>query len=195
LLVNKEPEHNLFVNKFNKEETLNLIKNGSSVISGQVFARDNQNDGALKGMAVLNINKKQFAKAGTSVILIPYTEFFKEWIKLNETSRKKGKAIPLPQEATECIKVAPVYDNQGHFEFVNLMPGDYLVYTEFGYVHTGKKTEVTGYTDTYINGMFHGSRANTETYGYSTNASASAKKIVTIKKDGDKEFVKLKKTL
>lgn len=195
LLIDREIDFTPFVNKFNKEETLKLIKNGSAVITGQVFARDNHNDGALKGIAVLNINKKQFAKTGTSVILIPYTDFFKEWLKLNEASRKMGKAIPLPKEATDCIKVAPVYDNEGHFEFLNLMPGDFLVYTEFGYVHTGVQTEVTGYTDTYINGMFQGSRANTKSYGYSTNASASVKKILTIKKEGDKVSVKLKKTL
>jgi len=195
ILVDKEVDYNPIVNKFNKVETLKLIKDGNSVISGQVFARDNQNDGALKGIAVLNINKKQFAKKGTSVILIPNTEYFKEWLKLNETLRKKGRAIPLPKEVTECIKVAPVYDNEGHFEFVNLMPGEYLVYTEFGYVHTGVKSEVVGYTDTYMNGMFQGSRENREYYGYSANASATVKKIVTIKTDGEKVSVKLKKTL
>jgi hypothetical protein len=195
LLLNKELDYNPFVNKFDKEETLKLIKNGSAVISGQVFARDNQNDGKLKGIAIFNINKKQFAKTGTSIILIPYTNFFKEWLKLNEASRKKGKSIPLPVEATECIKVTPVYDDEGHFEFVNLMPGDYLVYTEFGYVHSGIKTEVTGYTDTYINGIFQGSMANRESSGYSTNASASVKKVVTIKTEGEKVSVKLKKTL
>jgi hypothetical protein len=195
LLLDKELDYNPFVNKFNKVETLKLIKEGSSVIEGQVFARDNHNDGALKGIAIFNVNKKQFAKRGTSIILIPYTEYFKEWLKLNEVSRKKGKSIPLSKEATDCIKVTPVYDDDGHFEFVNLMPGDYLIYTEFGYVHTGVQTEVTGYTDTYINGMFQGSLANTESSGYSSNASASVKKIVTIDKEGTKVFVKLKKTL
>lgn len=195
LLFDKELDYNPFVNKFNKEETMQLIKNGSGVINGQVFARDNHNDGALKGVAVFNINKKQYAKTRTSVILIPYTAFFKEWLKLNEVSRKKGKAIPLPKEATDCIKVAPVYDSEGHFEFVNLMPGDYLLYSEFGYVHTGIQTEITGYTDTYINGMFQGSTANTESHGYTSNAAATVKKMVTIQKDGDKVSVKLKKTL
>jgi hypothetical protein len=70
-----------------------------------------------------------------------------------------------------------------------------LVYTEFGYVHSGVQAEVTGYTDTYINGMFQGSSANTESFGYSTNVSASVKKIIAIDKAGDKVFIKLKKTL
>lgn len=194
-LVNKEKDYNPFTTTFNKEETLKLIKNGDAVISGQVFARDNENDGALKGMAILNVHKKQFAKKGTSVILIPYTAFFKEWLQLNESSRKKGIAIPLPKEVADCIKTISVYDNEGHFEFVNLMPGDYLLYTEFGYVHSGTYSEVIGYTDTYINGMFQGSSANTQSHGYSKNVSAAVKKIVTVQKGENKVYVKLKKTL
>lgn len=195
LLINKELDHNPYTSRFDKEKTLKLIKDGNSVISGQVFARDNHNDGMLKGMAVLNINKKQFARQGTKIVLIPYTNFFKEWLIVNEKSRKKGLKVALPQDAAACIKTTTVYDNEGHFEFTNLMPGDYLIYTEFGYVHTGVKTEVIGYTDTYINGMFQGSRENTTSYGYSTNAAASVKKIVTINQDGENVSVKLKRTL
>lgn len=192
VLIDKELDYNPFTSSFDKEATLKLIKEGSAVISGQVFARDNQ--AAIKGIAIFNVNKKQHATKGTSVILIPYTDFFKEWIHLNETLRKKGRAIPLPAQAAACIKIATVYDDEGHFEFVNLMPGDYLLYTEFGYVHTGTRTEVIGYTDTYINGMFQGSYANTERYSYNTNAVASVKKVVTVKKEGEKVAVKLKKT-
>jgi hypothetical protein len=195
LLVDKEIDFNPFTNPFNKEETLKLIKSGSAVINGQVFARDNENGGLLKGMAVLNVNKKQYASVGTSIILIPYTPFFKEWIKLNDAAKKKGTSIPLPQGAGECIKVTTVYDKEGSFEFVNLMPGDYLLYTEFGYIHTSSRTEVIGYTDTYINGMFQGSSANTTTSNYSSNASAFVKKIVTIDKEGEQVTIKLKKTL
>jgi hypothetical protein len=74
------------------------------------------------------------------------------------------------------------------------MPGEYLLYTEFGYVHKSSRTEVIGYTDTYINGMFQGSSANTQTYSYNTNASATVKEVVTIKKEGENVSVKLKKT-
>jgi hypothetical protein len=195
LLVNKEIDYNPFTKPFDKEETLRLITGGTSVISGQAFARDNENEGLLKGMAILNINKKQFARQGTTIVLIPYTPFFKEWIQLNEASRKKGRSIPLPKDAAACIKVATVYDSKGNFEFVNLMPGDYLLYTEFGYVHTSHRTEVVGYTDTYINGMFQGTSANTEVNTYATNAAASIKKTVSISKEGETVSVKLKKTL
>lgn len=194
LMIDKEIDYNPFTTKFDKTSTLNMVTAGNSVILGTVFARDNQNEGMLKGMAVLNINKKQYARSGTTVLLIPYTPFIKEWIKLNDASRKKGRSIPLPKEAAECIKTTTVYDNDGHFEFTNLMAGEFLLYTEFGYVHTSSRTEVVGYTDTYINGMFQGSTANTTTYNVNSNASASVQKTVTIKNNGDTEEVKLKKT-
>ncbi|MDP1802423.1 MAG: hypothetical protein Q8L81_13780 [Bacteroidota bacterium] len=194
LLIDKETDFNPFKTKFDKQTTLKMITAGTAVISGVAFARDNENEGLLKGIAVANIHKKQYAPKGTSVILIPYTSYFKEWIELNEASRKKGKAIPLLEDAAACIKVTGIYDDEGHFEFVNLMPGDYLIYTEFGYTHTSIQTEVVGYTDTYINGMFQGSSANTETYKYNKNAVAGIKKIVKIKKPGEKITIKLKKT-
>ncbi len=195
LMVDKELDYNPFKSKFDKVATLKMLKSGSAVISGEAFARDNQNEGALGGMAVLNINKKQYARAGTQIVLIPYTDIFREWMKLNEASRKKGRAIPLPADVAECMKVTTVYDDKGHFEFVNLMPGDYLLYTEFGYVHTSIQTEVTGYSDRYINGLYQGTYTHTTTNAYDGNASAAIKKVVTIKKEGDKVEVKLKKTL
>ena len=193
LLLDKEIDFNPYKTKFDKEATMKMIKSGNSVISGQIFARDNK--AGIKGIAILNVNKKQYAQVGTSVVLIPHTEFFKEWVSLNKASRKKGVSIPLPKDVVDCIKTTTVYDEEGHFDFVNLMPGEYLLYTEFSYVHTASRTEVIGYTDTYINGMFQGSTANTETYSYDTNASAAVQKIVTVKKDGEKVSIKLKKTL
>lgn len=46
-----------------------------------------------------------------------------------------------------------------------------------------------------MNGMFQGSRENREYYGYSENASASVKKTITVKNNGEKVSVKLKKIL
>lgn len=193
LLVDKELDYNPFTAVFDKDQTYKMVSAGSGTISGQIYARDNQN--SLKGIAILNINKKQYAQQGTTVILIPYTDYFKEWVSLNEKLRKKGRAVPISKEAAECIKITSVYDNDGNFEFTNLMPGEYYLFTEFGYTHTASRTEVVGYTDIYINGFFQGSTANTEVYKYNTNVKAAVKKIVTIKKEGDKVTVKLKKTL
>lgn len=193
-LIDKEIDYNPFTTTFNKAETLKMIKDGNSVIIGQAFVRDNQNEGLFKKIAIANINKRQYARSGTQVVLIPYTDFFKEWMKLNNVSRKKGRSIPLPPEAGECIKVTTVYDNNGHFEFTNLMPGEYLLFTEFGYVHTSSRTEVTGYTDRYINGLYQGTSTNTTTYNVSGNAAAAIQKTVTIKSNGEKVEMKLKRT-
>lgn len=194
LLVDKELDYNPFTAIFDKEQTYKMVSAGSGTISGQIYVRDNQNS-TLKGIAVLNINKKQYAQQGTTVILIPYTDYFKEWIKLNEKNRKKGRTVPLSKEAAGCIKVTSVYDNNGNFEFTNLMPGEYYLFTEFGYTHTASRTEVVGYTDIYINGFFQGTSANTQVNRYKTSATAPVKKIVTINKEGEKITVKLKKTL
>lgn len=98
LLVDKEIDFNPFTTTFNREQTLKMITTGTGVISGQAFARDNENEGLLKGMAVFNVNKKQFAKPGTGVILIPYTDFFKEWIKLNENRARQAGQFHYPKK-------------------------------------------------------------------------------------------------
>lgn len=90
----------------------------------------------------------------------------------------------MSKDAAACIKVAAVYDDKGSFEFVNLMAGEYLLYTEFGYVHTSVRTEIVGYTDTYINGMFQGSSANTEVNRYSSNAVAGIKRWWRLRRMG-----------
>jgi len=191
LLVDKELDYNPFTAIFDKELTYKMVSEGSSTISGQIYARDNENT-TKRGIAILNVNKKQYAQQGTTVILIPYTEYFKEWIALNEKLRKKGQTVPLSKEAAGCIKVTSVYDHGGNFEFTNLMPGEYYLFTEFGYTHTTTRREVVGYSDIYINGLFQGSTANTEVFRYNINANAAVKKIVTIKKEGEKITVKWK---
>ncbi|RPE12537.1 hypothetical protein EGT74_03005 [Chitinophaga lutea] len=195
-MIDREADYNPIKSKFDKATAMKMIKSGKSVISGQAFARDNQNSGSmLGGIAVLNVNKKQYARKGTSVVLIPYTDFFREWVKVNDASRKKGQAIPLPKEAAECIKVTTIYDDKGSFEFVNLTPGEYLVFSEFGYTHTTHRTEVTGYSDRYVNGLYQGTMTHTTSRAYDSNAAASVRKTVTIDKDGEKVEIKLKKTL
>lgn len=194
ILVDNEIDYNPIIAKFDKEQAYKLVTAGSATISGQIYARDNENT-SKGGIAILNVNKKQYAQQGTSVILIPYTDYFKEWIALNKKLRKKGQAVPLSKEAAGCIKLTSVYDNDGNFEFTNLMPGEYYLFTEFGYIHTAARTEVVGYTDTYINGLFQGTTANTQRNRYKTSVNAAIKKIVTIGKEGEKITVKLKKTL
>lgn len=190
--VNNEDDYNPYHSTFDKKETLKLITEGKSVISGQAFAREN--DAAIKGIAIINLNKKQVAQMGTAVILIPYTDFFKEWYEQNKKASKTGKSAPLPMSAIQCIKTTKISDNEGHFEFTNLMPGDYLLITQFTMKHGASQTEVTGYTDTYINGTYQGTNTNTTTHYFNVLMTASAQKVVTIKQDGETAVVKLKQT-
>lgn len=197
LLKNKEIDFNPFQNKFNKEETLKLVNDGSATIEGIAFARDNENEGALKGIAILNINKKQFAPKGTTIVLIPYTAYYKEWLELNKKQAKikNAQAIPLPQEAFDCFKFTTIYDNEGHFEFTNLMKGEYLLITSFGYNHTSRRTEVAGVSDVYYKGNYVGSNVYTSVFSYSVAGQANVQKVVSVDKDGEKIQIKLKKTL
>jgi hypothetical protein len=195
-MVDMETDFSSIKAPFDKEATMQMVKGGKSIINGQVFARDFDDNGTIWAkMQVVNIQAKQVAPRGTKVVLIPYNDYFREWIKVNESQRKKGReGIALLDEAAQCIKTTQVYDDQGHFEFVNLMPGDYLLYTEFGYDHSFTQAEVVGYTDRYINGMFQGTSVNTVDRNYSTGAGAVIKKVVTVSKPGEKVEVKLKKT-
>jgi hypothetical protein len=193
LALNSEDDYNPYHSKFDKEETLKLITTGKSVISGQAFSRDNYP--TVNRLSVVNVGKKQVAPAGTVVILIPYTDFFKEWFEQNKKAGQTGQSAPLPKDASECIKSTKVSDNDGHFEFTNLMPGDYLLLTSFVTAHSASRTEVTGQTDTYINGSYQYSTANTTTYNNGVNLTGiNVKKIVTIKQDGENVTVKLNQT-
>lgn len=196
ILKNDESDFNPIKNKFDKKESLAQIKNGKSIISGEAFARDNKNGGSLQGMAVLNVNKKQFAAKGTIIVLMPYTEYIKEWLSTNESRQKKLlPQIPLPEGANECIVETKVYDENGHFEFKNLKPGDYLISTKFVYSHDATKTEVVGFTDNYINDVYQGSDVITESHNFVADARANIKKIVSIKYEGEHVEIKLKKSL
>ena len=197
LLKNKETDFNPFQNKFDKEEILKLVNNGNSTIEGIAFARDNENEGALKGIAILNINKKQFAPKGTTIVLMPYTAYFKEWMELNKKQAKikNAQPIPLPKDAFDCFKFTTVYDDDGHFEFTNLMKGEYLLSTSFGYNHISRRTEVAGVSDVYYKGNYIGSNVYTSVFSYSVAGQANVQKVITVEKNGEKLQVKLKKTL
>nr|WP_295875932.1 hypothetical protein [uncultured Chitinophaga sp.] len=181
---------------FDKEATLQMVNGGKATISGQVFARNHsQSKHFTAKIQLVNWDPKQVAPRGTQVFLIPYTAYFKEWDKVNEAQQKKGlEVIPLSEEAAACIKTTTVYDDAGHFEFVNLMPGDYVLYTEFNFVHTWREMEVVGYSEYYKNGVYQTTVSNTQSRKHSEDLEANVKKMVTVSKPGEKVEVKLKKT-
>ncbi|MBC9911047.1 hypothetical protein [Chitinophaga varians] len=193
-MIDMETDFNSIKAPFDKAATMQMVNEGSATISGQVFARDH-NDNIWSKMELVNWEAKQAAARGTLVYLIPYTDYFREWVKVNEAQQKKGRdAIFLSDDAAQCIKSATIYDDAGHFEFVNLQPGEYLLYTAFSFANTRSYTEVTGYTDHYVNGIRQGTTEHTREIKYKVDKEVLVKKVVTISKPGEKVTVKLKKT-
>jgi hypothetical protein len=195
-LKNNESDYNPLKSRSDKEATLKLITQGKSIIKGQAFAKDNKNGGALQRMAVLNVNKKQVAPKSTKIVLTPYTCYFKEWNKTNEVNYKKIiPPLPLPEGTEECFIETSIFDDEGHFEFSNLMPGEYLITTVFEYEHSATSTSVVGYTDYYTNGIYQGSNEITNSRNFIADAKAKINKVATVKNDGEVVETKLKKTL
>lgn len=178
---------------FNKEETLKLMSNGESTIEGVVFAKDNQ--APIKGLAIININKKQFAPQGTEVVLIPYTDFFQYWLDYNKKAAKKNQEpLPLPEGAAECLLKTTVKGKKGEFEFTGLPAGEYFLISEFNFIRTKSTTRVEGYTHSYLGGMYIGSAPIERIYHYNVNDMAFAIKKVEIKTNGEVVKAKVRDT-
>lgn len=179
--------------KFNKDETMRLMTAGKSTIKGQAFAKDNRS--GIKGIAILNINKRQYAPKGTSIVIIPQTDYFKEWLEVSKKYEKEGKIVELPKEARACIRVVQIKDDKGNFEINNLMPGQYLLITGFNYVQDKEQSYTKGYANTYVNNTLQSSREIVGYYNFKILSEANIRKSVTIKKEGDVEDVNLRMTL
>lgn len=197
MLVDKETDFNPFKNTFDKEATLKMVTKGNSVIFGEAFAKDDRSgvDNRKFRIDILNVNKKQFAPKGTKVVLLPYTEYFKEWMELNKKQRKiKGaQPIPLSEEAKSCVLTTEIYNDKGNFEFTNLTEGEYFVFISFNYTDTFSRREVTGTSDVYVNGQYAGTQLNTDIFDYVQTGNANFQKIVTIKSNGETVKIKLKR--
>jgi hypothetical protein len=190
--VNEELDYQPIAAKFNKEEALQKLEKGNSVITGTAFARDHSSRNKL---AVMNINKAQYAPKGTVVSILPNSDYIEEWKAVNKKIAKKKKLpqVPIDPNVADCIKKTTVYDDRGHFEFTNLMPGEYILITSFGYTHQ--------YTYSYYAGtsyLMHPSGAvlsSNDVYksaNASTGATAEIEEKVTIRRDGEKVDVNLK---
>lgn len=195
ICVNEEVDYQPIKNKFNKTEALTKVKNGNSVILGVAFARDH-----VKGNipAIFNLNKAQYAPKGTKVSILLNSPYIEEWKEVNKKIRKGKKLpeVPIDPNVSACISTTEVYDDKGHFEFTNLVPGEYILMTSFDYTHN--------YSYSYQSGtsyLMHPSGAvlrSNPVYSIGsgwTGANANIEKKVTIEKDGEKIEVKLKDTM
>lgn len=182
-------------NEWNLDELIRLTNQGSATINGEVFAKDNPYKYSKIKIGLFNFNKKQFPPIGTEVVLVPNSPYFDNWLKENKKRGKKNKEpIPLDKNYAKCIVKTTIVDNKGHFEFKNLMPGNYWLTTEFNFTHTNSTTEIVGYRDNYLNGMYIGSAPIEQIFRYNTKERAFATKLVEITKENEKIKVQLRDT-
>lgn len=191
ICVNEEIDYQPIKNKFNKDQSAQQITKGNSVIIGTAFARSNSGK-RLGGL--VNTAKKQFAPKGTEITLFPSSAYYEEWISVNKKIKKQGKmpGVPLDSKFGTCVKKAKVYDDEGHFEFADLMPGTYVVMASFDFTNSYNYSYVSGYTNYYNYWGYTGSTTNYGSARQSYRDKANIEKQVTIDKDGEKKEVSLK---
>ncbi|WP_211092828.1 MULTISPECIES: hypothetical protein [Chitinophaga] len=191
ICVNEELDYQPIEARFDKEENLRRVEKGNSVITGTAFARDHNGS----KLQVVNIQRAQYAPKGTVVTILPNSAYIEEWKEVNRKIRKRGKLpeVPLDPNVGACVKQTTVYDDKGHFEFTNLMPGEYILYTSFGYTHRYSYSYQSGTSNlVHPSGAVLSSSPIYSSGSGATGATAQIETKVTIKKDGDKVDVTLK---
>lgn len=191
ICVNEEIDYQPIKNQFNKEQVAQQITKGNSVIIGTAFAKSNS---GKKLGGLINTAKKQFAPKGTEITLFPNSAYYEEWISVNKKIKKQGKMpeVPLDSKFGAGVKKAKVYDDEGHFEFADLMPGTYVVMASFDFTNSYNYSYVSGYTNYYNYWGYTGSSTNYGSARQSYRDKANIEKQVTIDKDGEKKEVSLK---
>ncbi|WP_235830925.1 DUF3108 domain-containing protein [Flavobacterium ustbae] len=189
--VDEELDYQPIKNKFDKELAVQQISKGNSVVIGTAYARA---DSGKRLGGLVNMAKKQYAPRGTEITLFPSSEYYEEWVEVNKKIRKQNKMpeVPLNRDFGYSVKKTKVYDDEGHFEFADLMPGTYVVMASFDFSNSYNYSYVSGYTNYY---NYYGYAGSTTNYGsarqYYTD-KARIEKRVTIDKDGEKKEVNLK---
>ncbi|STF08854.1 hypothetical protein [Elizabethkingia anophelis] len=100
--------------------------------------------------------------------------------------------MPLDPDFGHSIKRTKIYDDEGHFEFADLMPGNYIIMTSFDFTNSYNYSYVSGYTNYYNYWGYAGSTTNYGTGRSSYTDKANIEKRITIDKDGEKKEVNLK---
>lgn len=191
ITVNEELDYQPIKNRFNKEQTAQQISQGNSVIIGTAYARSSS---GKKLGGLVNTAKKQYAPKGTEITLFANSPYYEEWLEVNKKIRKQKKVqeVPLDPDFGYAVKKAKVYDDEGHFEFADLMPGNYVIMASFDFTNSYNYSYVSGYTNYYNYWGYTGSTTNYGTARSSYVDKANIEKHVTIDKDGEKKEVNLK---
>lgn len=191
ICTNEELDYQPIKSQFNKEQAVQQITTGSSVITGTAYAKDNT---GKKLGGLVNTAKKQFAPKGTEITLFPNSAYYEEWTAVNKKIKKQGKIpeVPLDSNFGAGIKKAKVYDDEGHFEFADLLPGTYVIMASFDFTNSYNYSYVTGYTNYYNYWGYTGSNTNYASARQHYRDQAHIEKRVTIDKNGEKKEVNLK---
>jgi hypothetical protein len=191
ICIDDEIDYQPIKNRFNKEKAFQQITKGNSVITGRAFAKENSGK-RLGGL--VNTARKQFAPKGTEITLFPSSAYYEEWVAVNKKIKKEKKVaeVPLDPDFGACVKRTKVYDDEGHFEFADLLPGTYVVLASFDFKNSYNYSYVSGYTNYYNYWGYTGSTTNYGTARQGYQDKAHIEKEVTIDKDGEKKEVSLK---
>jgi len=191
ICINEELDYQPIKNQFNKEQSIKQISTGNSVITGTAYAKDNT---GKKLGGLVNTAKKQFAPKGTEITLFPNSAYYEEWVEVNKKIKKQGKIpeVPLDVNFGTAIKKTKVYDDEGHFEFADLLPGTYVIMASFDFTNSYNYSYVTGYTNYYNYWGYTGSNTNYGSAKQHYRDQANVEKLVTIDRDGDTKDINLR---
>lgn len=183
--------------QFNSAEAKEMLALGKSTINGTAVAREYTDNNIRKNYlnAIIGMDvtgTKHLAPEGTVVMLFPYTEYFKEYLKLRDRYAQSRKYVAVLSKDAFSHRLEAKVGRGGKFSFPQMKPGKYYIETNFTYVGTGLDYVQVGRTD-YYNGYGNHMRSEPIYQGYNYNYldSKVESKIVTVKEDGTTVDIKL----
>lgn len=120
---------------FDSREASIALEKGNATIEGVVYAK-------RKDMSPIARGSKAYG-AGATITLYPVTPYFTKWYKLRKKKETKKNRVYMSEEAAKyCIVVKA--DENGHFRFDQLKPGEYFLQTFVGYYSSGSADHYVG---------------------------------------------------
>lgn len=115
---------------FDKNQVMKQMQPGSSSISGEAYANDPMGNGT------------SYAR-NSAVFLIPYSDYFAEWLALTKKFQNSGHQVYLHPDVIATGRQLTT-DEYGNFRFDKLKPGKYYLETIVDYQTSEVVTKHTG---------------------------------------------------
>lgn len=160
-----------------KNEAQKQLQPGTSSIRGVAFYSDPMGTGTY------------YAK-NTTVMLIPYTEYFHEWLSLNKKFLNTQHEVYLHPDAVSINRLTTT-DAYGNFVFDRLKPGKYYLEAIVNYRSSAVASEQTGTVVAAGRGYAYAAPIY-QYYTYMYDAQKKAIQIIDISKNGESLHVKLR---